>query len=81
MKTIEYSRQAEKFILSQTKKQAQRIKDSIEKIPLGDIRRLEGTGSLILYRLRIGNYRALYFYASENIKIVKIDTRGDVYKR
>jgi mRNA interferase RelE/StbE len=33
-----------------------------------------------LYRLRVGKYRIIYNFTEEEVIIVKIDTRGDVYK-
>ena len=33
------------------------------------------------YRLRAGKYRVIFFIENENIYIVKVDTRGDIYKR
>lgn len=77
---IIFSKQAEKFMLSQGKKQAQRIKNAVELIPVGDIRRLEGKNLPLVYRLRVGNYRVIYLYDGDEIKIVKVDNRGDVYK-
>ena len=76
---IEYSKQAEKFILSQGRSQALRIFKAIDKLPLGDIKRLKGRNSPQLYRLRIGDYRAVFCIDEDKIKILKVDNRGDIY--
>ncbi|RQD66792.1 MAG: type II toxin-antitoxin system RelE/ParE family toxin, partial [Tindallia sp. MSAO_Bac2] len=57
-----------------------RILEAIEKIPRGDIKKLNGKKLDNIYRLRIGKYRVVYQANEENITIVKVDTRGDVYK-
>jgi len=33
-----------------------------------------------IYRLRIGKYRILYIWEEDTVKILDIDTRGDIYK-
>jgi len=33
-----------------------------------------------LYRLRIGEYRILFTRKGPDIKILDVDTRGDIYK-
>lgn len=79
-KTI-YSKSAKKYLDLCDKKTAKRIVEGILEIPLGDIKRLEGKNVPPLYRLRIGKYRIIYTYLEKDcIQIIKIDTRGDVYK-
>jgi len=46
----------------------------------GDIRRLRGQTNKTTYRLRVGKYRVLYIWEKDEIRIIDIDTRGDVYK-
>ncbi|WP_352418701.1 type II toxin-antitoxin system RelE/ParE family toxin [Proteiniborus sp.] len=78
---ITYSKNSKKVLDSYDKKTSLRIVKAIENIPLGDIKRLEGNNVPLLYRLRIGKHRVIYFYPDNyNIRILKIDTRGDVYK-
>ncbi|MBA7534199.1 hypothetical protein ES705_26445 [subsurface metagenome] len=48
-------------------------------IHYGDIKPLSGRKSE--YRLRVGKYRILFFIENENVHVVKIDTRGDIYKQ
>lgn len=43
-----------------------------------DTKRLSGTNR-VYYRLRVGNYRAIYFLDESVVKIVRIATRSDAY--
>ena len=81
MNAILFSKQAKKAIEGFDKKTALRIKQGINCIPKGDIERLEGNEVPPLFRLRIGKYRVIYIVEQESIiRILKIDSRGDVYK-
>ena len=81
MTKIIYSKSSRKILEIYDKKLALRIIKGIEEIPLGDIKKLEGSKVSILYRLRIGKYRVIYSYLNEDtIQVIKIDTRGDIYK-
>lgn len=81
MYKIIYSKSSGKTLESYDKKTALRIIKGIEGIPIGDIKKLEGNKVPILYRLRIGKHRVIYSYADkETIQVLKIDTRGDIYK-
>lgn len=71
---------ATKSMSSYDDKTRNRILEAIEKIPRGDIKKLNGKKLDNIYRLRIGKYRVVYQANEENITIVKVDTRGDVYK-
>ena len=77
---IEYSKEAEKFILSQNKTTALRLYNAVEKLPLGDVKRLQGTKRPLLYRLRVGNYRIIFCAEPDKIMVLRVDNRGDVYK-
>jgi len=78
---IKYNKEAEKFIFTQNKATAIRLYNAIKKIPAGDIKKLRGTHNPTLYRLRVGNFRVIYYYPEQDqITIVRIDNRGDVYK-
>lgn len=57
-----------------------RIIEAIDKIPQGDIKKLQGEKYPPLYRLRIGKFRIIYHIEDSGIIIVTIDTRGDIYK-
>ena len=58
-----------------------KIVKAIEGLPgEGDIKKMRGPGPSNLYRLRVGKYRVLYSWNEDIIRIVDIDTRGDIYK-
>lgn len=84
---IKYHKKAVKFIESQDKPTKKRIKVAIEGLtenpPKGDIKLLQGYSDG-RKRLRIGKYRIIYNYVSENeieiLLIMNIDSRGDIYK-
>ncbi len=76
-----YSKKAKKSLEGYDYKTSMRIIKAIDKIPLGDIKRLVGNKVPVLFRLRVGKYRIIYMYEDEQtIKVIKIDTRGDIYK-
>jgi len=76
---ILFSKKSEKYLTSLPPRIALNILDRIQKIPDGDIKPLAGRKGE--YRLRVGKYRILFFIDKDIIHIVKLDTRGDVYKR
>ncbi|HHX22545.1 MAG TPA: type II toxin-antitoxin system RelE/ParE family toxin [Thermoanaerobacterales bacterium] len=81
MNKVIYSNKAKKSLEKYDYKTSIRIINAIDKIPLGDIKRLVGNEISSLFRLRVGKYRIIYMYEDEQtIKIIKIDSRGDVYK-
>ncbi len=75
---IYYSKQALKFLEKQEKRIQQRILSAIETLPLGDVKRLQGTSK---YRLRVGDYRIIFDRNGHIIMIEKIENRGQVYRR
>ena len=77
MTTIIYSKDALKFLNKQDKPTRKRIVSAIEKLPLGNIKKLQGT---IGYRLRVGDFRILFDKDGNIINIIKIDNRGQIYK-
>ena len=77
---IRIHKDAEKFILSQGKKSALRIYAAIEKLPLGDVKKLQGKQSPILFRLCVGNFRIIFHVEQDIYTILRVDNRGDVYK-
>ena len=74
---IKYSKAAVKFLKKQNKSSQSRIIDAIEKIPAGDIVKLQGMSG---YRLRVGNYRIIFDFFGNIINIIDIDNRGQIYK-
>jgi len=76
----EYSKQAGKYLNGLDKKAQQRLRDGIEKIPLGDINPYKAKHGY--FRLRIGGYRVLFKWMGvEQIYIALIDNRGQAYRK
>ena len=76
---IRYAKAAVKVINSMDRPTKQRIKAGIEKLPQGDIKPYKGSPGT--YRLRVGDWRILFFYPEDDtILIEKIGPRGGVYK-
>ena len=84
MFNIEYSNQAVKFLKKADKNLARRILEKIEELKsqpiLHDSKSIEGYKEK-LFRVRIGDYRAIYEvdYTNNKIGIVRIDKRESVY--
>ena len=53
------------------------IVDAINKLPKGDVKKLQGQKS---YRLRVGDYRVIFDKNGDILYIEKIDNRGQIYK-
>lgn len=75
---IEYKKKAIKYINSADRAAKKRLKDAIEKIPFGDIKKL--TGFENEYRLRVGDLRVLFTVENNIITVNEIRPRGQVYK-
>lgn len=78
MSNIIYTKRAIKNIKSIDPKVKDRVRVGIEKIPFGDIKKLQGYSNL--YRLRIGDYRVIYEIIDDKIIIDAILPRGEAYK-
>jgi len=76
--TITFSKSAKKSIDKLDSPTKQRIKNAIDRIPDGDIKRLQGYISL--YRLRVGNWRIMFSILSQEIYIEDVLPRGSAYK-
>ena len=76
---ISYSKTAAKSIRSLDRRVKERVKAGIEKIPEGDICKIQGYSRL--YRLRIGDYRVLFEMTDDEIYIDDVLPRGRAYKR
>ena len=72
---IEYSKKTVKYINSVDKP----TKEAMEKIPLGDIKRLQGIENG--YRLRVGDLRVLFSIEDNIVYVDNIVSRGQAYKR
>ncbi len=74
---IHYSKQAVKFLSKQDRVTQKRIITAINKLPNGDVKKLQGrTG----YRLRVGNVRIIFDLEGNVLFIEEIDNRGQIYK-
>lgn len=60
------------------KDQALRLLTAIEKLPAGDVKRLQGRDD---YRLRVGDWGVIFEMEAETIMVTVVASRGDVYKR
>ena len=67
---IEYSKKTVKYI---------NLREAMEKIPLGDIKRLQGIENG--YRLRVGDLRVLFSIEDNIVYVDNIVSRGQAYKR
>lgn len=77
---ISYSKTFEKKFSTYQKKLQIKIFEAISIIPNGDIKRMTGNDIPPIYRLRISKYRVLFHMNEKEIKILKVDSRGDIYK-
>jgi mRNA interferase RelE/StbE len=75
----QYSRTAEKYLDAQTKVVQKRIMDAVDKLPSGDVKKLQGRDG---YRLTVGGFRVLFDFIDDNvIDVVAIGPCGDIYKK
>jgi len=86
MFSAELKKPALKFLKSiKDKALLKRISDKIENLEKNpfpqDLARVEGYKDVKVFRVRVGDYRILYFvdYSSSKIYIESIDKRGKVY--
>ncbi len=77
---ISYSKTFEKKFATYPKKLQIKIFTAINTIPHGDIKKMRGNDIPPIYRLRVSKYRILFYQNDNEIKILKVDSRGDVYK-
>jgi mRNA interferase RelE/StbE len=77
---ITYSKTFEKKFSKYDKKLQVKIFNAIQNLPKEDVKRLTGNDIPPIYRIRISKYRILFHMNEEEIQILKIDSRGDIYK-
>ena len=77
---ISYSKTFEKKFSKYNRKLQEKIFNVIQKLPNGDVKRLTGNDIPPIYRIRISKYRILFHMNEEEIQILKVDSRGDIYK-
>jgi mRNA interferase RelE/StbE len=56
------------------------LRRSLTKVPDGNIKKMVGNEVPPIYRLRVSKYRVLFLMEDDIVKILKVDSRGDVYK-
>jgi mRNA interferase RelE/StbE len=74
---LDLSKESEKALLGMDVNTAGRMVQAIIKVPKGDVKRLKG--SQRLYRLRVGDWRAVFEYIDDIVSIAYISPRGSVY--
>lgn len=77
---ISYSKTFEKKFSKYDRKLQEKIFNAIQNLPDGDVKRLTGNDIPPIYRIRISKYRILFHINEEEIQILKVDSRGDIYK-
>jgi mRNA interferase RelE/StbE len=77
---IYYSKTFEKKFSKFDRKLQVKIFEAIQKIPDGDVKKLTGNDIPPIYRLRVSKYRVLFHINETKIEILKVDSRGDIYK-
>ena len=77
---ISFSKTFEKSFVKYDHTLQRRIYDAIVKLPEGDVKRLVGDDIPPIFRLRVSKYRILFYMDDIEIKILKVDSRGDIYK-
>ena len=77
---ISYSKTFEKKFSKYDRKLQEKIFLAIQNLPSGDVKRLSGNDVPPIYRVRVSKYRILFHMNDEEIQILKIDSRGDIYK-
>jgi mRNA interferase RelE/StbE len=76
---ITYSKQSVKALERIDTISKKRIKQAIENMPKGDIKKLKGHTKL--YRLRVGDWRIVFSLPDNQTTLIeKIAARGDIYK-
>jgi mRNA interferase RelE/StbE len=77
---ISYSKTFEKKFSKYDRKLQEKIFNVIQKLPNGDVKRLTGNDIPPIYRIRISKYRILFHMNEEEVQILKVDSKGDIYK-
>ncbi len=76
-----YSKTSLKYLSKLGKDMRENIASAIDGLPdRGDIQKMRGQSLKNVFRLRVGRYRILYIRETDAIRILDIDTRGDIYK-
>ena len=78
---IKYEKGCLKYLKRLAKQTQVRIISAINQLPFGDVKKLHGIPDS--YRLRVGDYRIIFYKDDEQltIRILEIASRGEIYKR
>ena len=84
-RSIKLSSRAQKDFKKLKTEMKDRIKASLNELEYDreklDIKKLKGVhGREDLYRIRVGDYRIVYFPTDDEILVIRIDKRSKVYK-
>jgi len=84
MADLQYSKQASKYLARMHKSHARKMRRILQDIAAGsnkaaNIKYMKNQNA---YRLRLGNFRAMFVYRNDGklIVVIKVGTRGDFYK-
>ncbi len=78
---IHFSKTSLKYLAKLERQVRSNIISAIEGLPdRGDIQKMKGKSLQNIFRLRVGKFRVLFVREIDIIKVLDIDTRGDIYK-
>lgn len=78
---VVYSKESQKYLNKLDKKTKERLENAVADYiteGTGDVKKLQGRKSE--YRLRVGKYRIIFEIKGATMMIIRIKSRGDVYK-
>jgi mRNA interferase RelE/StbE len=55
--------------------------DQIGDLTIFDIKQIKGEYKFLYYRLKKGQYRSIFYFDEEIIKVVALEHRSEVYKK
>ena len=72
------SKQVMKYIDKQDKPTKERLTNALNNLPDGDVVPIVGLDNT--FRLRVGDFRAVFVKEHDIIKVTTINSRGQIYK-
>lgn len=77
---VSFAKPARRYLSKCSGKVRTALIAAVEGLPdKGDIRKLKGQVIEDTYRLRVGRYRIIYVREDEEIRVLDIQPRGDIY--
>jgi mRNA interferase RelE/StbE len=78
---IRYEKTCLKYLKKLDRNTQLRIIKSINRLPFGDVKKLQGKTED--YRLRVGKYRVIFSKEEKNltINVIEIASRGEIYNK